>query len=111
MTAPARFLRIVEGPPPYPFPDGWTGEAEVWSTNVRVQELKREGQPVPADQPTSVREYLITAPYGGPPIRVGERGDIIEAVGRRFNIQTSMAGSILWEQDFICIENQTQQNP
>lgn len=111
MTAPARFLRIAEGPPPYPLPEDWTGEAEVWATDVRVQELKRDGQPVPTEQPTTLREYLITAPLGGPAIRVGERGDVIEAVGRRFNIQSSMAGSLLWEQDFICTENQTQQNP
>lgn len=111
MTARARFLRIAEGPPPYPLPDGWTGEEPFWDPLVRLQELKRESSPVPADQPSSVREYLIAAPLGGPEVRVGERGDVVEVNGRRFNVQSSMAGSLLWEQDFICTENQTQQNP
>lgn len=111
MTSPAKFLRIVEGPPPYPLPEDWTGSEPFWEPLVRLQELKRESGPNPTDQPSSVREYLVAAPLGGPEVRVGERGDVIEVEGRTFNIQSLMSGSLLWERDFICVENQTQQNP
>ncbi|PSS42907.1 hypothetical protein C6401_15215 [Arthrobacter woluwensis] len=77
----------------------------------RVQELKRENAPVPAAQPTQERRYLITMPLGKAPaggLRVGEEGDIVNTVGRRFRIMQTMTGSLLWELDLICTDNLTQ---
>jgi Family of unknown function (DUF6093) len=112
MTADAVLYRPTAGPPPYPLPDGWTGETPVWAGKVRVQELKHENTPVPAEQPTQIRRYLITAPVEVLAlVRTGEGGDTVQAVGRRFNVSQAMAGSLLWEADLICVENQTQQNP
>jgi len=112
MTVTCRILRISDGPAPFPLPDGWTGETVVHETVCRVQELKRELNSVPADQPTTLREYLIPVPIEGlPELRSGERGDIVEAIGRRFTITNIMRGSLEFERDLICTENQTQQNP
>lgn len=112
MTEPCTIGRVSDGPPPYPKPEGWTGETLVHTTICRVQELKREGNPVPAEQPTSLREYLVTIPViQAPAFRAGERGDIVHALGRDFRITSIMFGSLLWELDLICVDNLTQQNP
>jgi hypothetical protein len=112
MTEPVVIKRISDGPPPYPIPDGWTSEATVHEAFCRVQELKREGGSVPAEQPTSERQYLITIPViDAPAFRAGERGDVVHTLGRQFRIASIMFGSLLWELDFICVDNLTQQNP
>jgi hypothetical protein len=112
MTADAILYRPSSGPPQYPLPEDWTGEESIWTGKVRVQELKRENAPVPADQPTQTRQYLIPAPLEVlTDIRTGEGGDILAVLGRRFNVIQAMQGSLLWEADLICVENQTQQNP
>lgn len=112
MTEPCTFVRVSDGPPPYPKPPGWTAEAPFHETVCRVQELKREGGSVPADQPTTERQYLVTIPViGAPAFRAGERGDIIRTIGREFRIASIMFGTILWELDLICVDNLTQQNP
>ena len=117
MTAMCTIRRIQEGPAPYPAPEGWTNEVIVWTGMCRLQELKRENSPVTGEQPTELRQYLIALPFENregvplPPLHTGERGDIVETTGRVFNLKQSMAGSLLWENDFIAWENQTQQNP
>lgn len=117
MTAMCTIRRIQEGPAPYPLPDGWTNEVIVWTGMCRLQELKRETSPVTAEQPTEVRQYLIALPFENregvqlPQLYTGERGDIVATTGRVFNLKQSMAGSLLWENDFIAWENQTQQQP
>ncbi|MFF2822620.1 DUF6093 family protein [Arthrobacter koreensis] len=110
-TAEAVFKRISGGPAPYPLPPGWDGAEVIWSANVRVQELKREGRGEHADQPTHTREYLISAPAGGPPIRSGEQGDVIHVLGRSFRVISEQFGSLAWGRDFTCVDNLTQQNP
>lgn len=117
MTAMCAIRRIQEGPAPYPLPDGWTNEVTVWTGMCRLQELKREASPVTAEQPTELRQYLIALPFENregvplPQLFTGERGDIVATTGRTFNLKQSMAGSLLWENDFIALENQTQQQP
>ncbi|OIH86019.1 hypothetical protein BLJ79_04280 [Arthrobacter sp. UCD-GKA] len=117
MTAMCTIRRIQEGPAPYPLPDGWTNEVIVWAGMCRLQELKRETSPVTAEQPTELRQYLIALPFENregvplPQLHTGERGDIVATTGRQFNLKQSMAGSLLWENDFIALENQTQQQP
>ncbi|WP_316502384.1 DUF6093 family protein [Paeniglutamicibacter gangotriensis] len=117
MTAMCTIKRIQEGPAPYPLPDGWSNEVIVWSGMCRLQELKRETSPLVADQPTELRQYLIALPFENgagvplPRLFTGERGDLVETTGRVFNLKQSMAGSLLWENDFIAYENQTQQQP
>jgi hypothetical protein len=112
MTEPCTIKRISDGPPPYPKPDGWTADRTLHETVCRVQELKREGGSVPAEQPTAERQYLVTIPViGAPAFRAGERGDVVHALGRQFRIASIMFGSLLWELDFICVDNLTQQNP
>lgn len=117
MTAMCTIRRIQEGPAPYQLPDGWTNEVIVWTGMCRLQELKRETSPVTAEQPTEVRQYLIALPFENregvqlPQLYTGERGDIVATTGRVFNLKQSMAGSLLWENDFIAWENQTQQQP
>lgn len=112
MTEPCTITRISAGPPPYPIPVDWTGETTIHTTVCRVQELKREGGSVPAEQPTSERQYLITIPVlGAPAFRAGEQGDVINALGRQLRIGSIMFGTLLWELDFICVDNLTQQNP
>ena len=117
MTAICTIRRIQEGPAPYPLPDGWTNEIIAWTGMCRLQELKRENTVIPGEQPTELRQYLIALPFENregvplPPLHTGERGDIVETTGRVFNLKQSMPGSLLWENDFIAWENQTQQQP
>ncbi|WP_280523237.1 DUF6093 family protein [Arthrobacter woluwensis] len=111
MTAPGKITRS-NGAPPHPKPSDWQPETDlVTDCTFRVQELKRENAPVPAAQPTQERRYLITMPLGKAPaggLRVGEEGDIVNTVGRRFRIMQTMTGSLLWELDLICTDNLTQ---
>lgn len=117
MTAMCTIRRIQEGPAPYPLPEDWTNEVIVWTGMCRLQELKRENTVVPGDQPTELRQYLLALPFENregvplPQLYTGERGDIVATTGRVFNLKQSMAGSLLWENDFIAWENQTQQQP
>lgn len=117
MTEPCVIKRITDGPPPYPIPDGWTNEVQVWPLPdeplmCRVQELNRDGGGTPGEQPTTERQYLVTIPViGAPAFRAGEQGDVVHAIGRQFRISQIMFGTLLWEIDFICTDNLTQQNP
>ncbi|MGV0109831.1 DUF6093 family protein [Arthrobacter sp. CP30] len=116
MQSPAVFRRISAGPAPFPLPEGWDGSQEIWGTSdvpvlVRVQQLNREGVTASAEQPTTVHQYLVTAPVDGPPIRSGEQGDVIDVEGRRLRIINEAFGTYLWERDFTCVDNLTQQNP
>lgn len=112
MTSPGEVYRISDGPPPYPKPVGWSGETLIHKALFSVQELKREGGSVPAEQPTTERQYLITTSViDAPAFRAGERGDVIHVIGRQFRISSIMFGSELWQIDLICTDNLTQQNP
>lgn len=112
-TAPGTVVRISEGPPPYPKPDGWTPEQTIHEAYFNVQPLQsQEGGGVAAEQPLTERKYTITTSViGAPAFRSGERGDVILVLGRRFRISSIMLGTELWEIAFTCTENQTQQNP
>lgn len=112
MTEPAVFTRISSGPAPYPPTPGWTGAETIWATKVRVQaQSKQAGDSVTAEQATTTHEYLVTAPLGGPELRIGERGDVIHVLGRQLRITDSRTGSQLWELDLLCVDNLTQTNP
>ncbi|MDN4611949.1 DUF6093 family protein [Arthrobacter burdickii] len=116
MQSPAVFRRISDGPAPYPVPEGWDGTEILWGTSeapvlVRVQQLNRQAVTSAGEQPTSIHQYLVTAPVDGPPIRSGEQGDVIDVEGRRLRIVNESFGTYLWERDFTCIDNLTQQNP
>lgn len=112
MTEPAIFKRISSGPAPFPLPPEWTGAETIWTATVRVQaQSKQAGDSVTAEQPTTTHEYLVTAPVGGPELRVGERGDVIHVLGRQLRITDSRTGSQLWELDLLCVDNLTQSNP
>lgn len=112
MTTPCTVHRVSGGPPPYPKPAGWTGAGVIHETTCRVQSLNREGGGVPAEQPVTERQYLVTLPViGAPAFRAGERGDVVKALGREFRVVNIMFGSQLWEIDLICVDNLTQQNP
>ena len=110
-------VRRAAGPPPYPKPAGWVPDTLVWATHCRVQELNRENMQAPGMQIVEERQYRVsmslTDENGAPApvLRTGETGDVLHAVGRQFILKQSMAGSLLWEQDFIAVENQTQLNP
>lgn len=109
-TEPAVFKRIDGGPAPWPVPEDWDGDAEVlWETTVRLQALKREGIGEQAEQPTYTRQYLITAPPGGPALRVGEHGDLATIKGKTYRLLSEMDGSLVWERDFIAVLNETQE--
>lgn len=116
-TALCTVHRLTSTPPPYPLPEDWTGRTLLWTGMCRLQELQREADPVVGEQPTQTRRYLLALPFENgqgealPQLRTGERGDIAVVGARSFNLLQSMAGSILWENDFISQENQTQQNP
>lgn len=111
MTEPAVFKRVADGPAPYPLPEGWTGGARVvWDdVRVRLQALKREGIGEQAEQPSYTRQYLITAPLEGPPLQVGERGDVVTVKGKDYRLVSEMDGSLVWERDFIAVLNETQE--
>lgn len=115
LTAECTILRDVDGPPPYPRPPGWVAQETLWTGQCRLQELKRENSTTPGLQPTETRQYLIVLPFQSaqgvalPVLRTGERGDVVRVANRDFNLKQSMAGSELWENDFIAVENQTQQ--
>jgi hypothetical protein len=103
-------VRRPGGPPPFPLPEGWTGGGEaLYEGFCRLQELKRENAVVAADQPTELRQYLIGLPYEAPAFRTGDRGDVAYINGRQYNLKQSMGGSLLWQRDYIAVENQTQQ--
>jgi hypothetical protein len=116
MASPAVFKRVSEGPAPYPVPEGWDGSTVIWGGGdppllVRVQQLNREGLTSTAEQPTAVHQYLVTAPVEGPAIRSGEQGDVIHVEGRQLRVINESFGTYLWERDFTCVDNLTQQNP
>lgn len=113
MTAPATFHRIIEGPPPYPLPEGWTGQEVIWDdVKVRVQQrAQRAGDVVTGMQPTTRRQILVTCPLGGPELRAGENGDLIHVLDQWLRIIDILPGSLLWELDLLCSLNLTQDNP
>lgn len=111
MQSPAVFRRVSDGPAPYPAPAGWDGTEPLWETTVRVQQLNREGDTTAGEQPSTLHQYLITAPVAGPAIRSGEQGDVIDVLGRRFRVINESFGTYLWERDFTCVDNLTQHNP
>lgn len=111
-TAPGKVYRISDGPAPFPKPEGWTGETLIHEAMFNVQPLQREGGGTPGEQPTAERQYtLTTSVIGAPAFRAGERGDVIDVIGRRFRISSIIFGTELWEIAFICTDNLTQQNP
>lgn len=113
MQSPAIFWRVNNGPATYPKPADWESQQIVWAgINVRVQQrAQRAGDIVVGEQPLSQRQYLVTCPVGGPQLRAGERGDIVEVLGKRLLIIDIMAGTYEWELDLVCSENMTQSNP
>lgn len=117
MTAACTISRALDGPPSFPLPEDWSGEATVWPPEgqqglCRLQELNRAGTALPGEQPTQLRDYLAVLPVEVLDIvRAGENGDTLNVAGRRYKIQQAMHGSQLWEADLICQDNQTQQNP
>lgn len=111
MVTPARFIR-VNGPAPYPLPDNWQGSELLWETKVRVQSLNNAPkQADAAEQTVTIRRYLVTAPVGGPAVRLGKLADQIHVLGRRLRIVDIAPGSLLWEADYTCEENLTQGQP
>lgn len=107
MVTPARFMR-VNGPAPYPRPDNWQDQWPIWETKVRVQALNNAPkQADAAEQTTTVRRYLVTAPVNGPGVRLGKNADQIHVLGRRLRIVDMRPGSLLWEADYDCEENLT----
>lgn len=117
MGAPCVIKRISDGPPPFPLPEGWSNDETIHTTLCRVQELKNEGGGTPGEQPTTERRYLVPLPLTNgegvalPELRAGEQGDVIHTIGRQLRIVQIMFGSLEWERDVICVDNQTQQNP
>lgn len=111
LTAPGTIHRVAEGPPPFPKPEGWTGETLLHETTFRVQQLNREASVNPTEQPTQLRQYRLVAPVGIPELQTGERGDLIRTAGREFRVQQVLHGSLVWEVDILCTDNLTQQNP
>lgn len=109
-TTQGQLMRSNGQPIPYPLPEGWTGADQVWQGTVRVQQSNWATDPVPGLQPTQLRRYLITADvYVLQDIRVGEDGDIMVVGGRQYRVHQALHGSLLWEADLYCIDNQTQQ--
>lgn len=110
-------LRRPRAPAPFPKPPGWVAYDVLWVGMCRLQELKRENSPLPALQPTELRQYLLVLPFHNaagvalPELRTGESGDTAHTAGRDFLLKQSMGGTLLWEQDFIVWENQTQRTP
>ncbi|MDJ0321832.1 DUF6093 family protein [Pseudarthrobacter sp. PS3-L1] len=117
MTVPCIFYRVSTEPPPYPVPPGWTGEEVIHETVCRLQERKLSNTPTPTEQPTSVRDYLVTVPHVSPEgvrlpeLRAGERGDQVQVMGRRLAVTSIMYGSLEFSRDLDCTDNLTQQNP
>lgn len=114
MTLPCRILRPASGPP------GWgedeAPESVIWPPEgkngfCRLQQLERDNNVLPADQPTWIRRMLGVVPVEVLPLaRGGDGGDILEAGGRRYPILQVLPGSLIWECDLILQDNQTQ-NP
>lgn len=110
MTLPCRILRPPAGPPAWG--EDVTPETVVWSGKCRLQELNRDNQVLPADQPTQLRRYLAVVPVEVLPIaRGGDGGDVLEAGGRRYEILQVQHGSLIWETDLIVQDNATQNGP
>lgn len=107
MVTPATFIR-VSGPAPYPRPDNWQDLEVLWQTKVRVQALNNAPKTADAAEQTStIRRYLVTAPVDGPGVRLGKTADQIHVLGRRLRIVDLRPGSLLWEADYDCEENLT----
>jgi hypothetical protein len=111
MTSPGTIHRVASGPAPFPKPEGWTGQGQIYEGLFRVQQQNREGGGTPGEQPTQERTYLITSKTDIPHLQTGERGDIIKVLGREFRVRQVLFGSLLWEMDILCTDNLTQQNP
>lgn len=110
-------LRRPRGPAPFPKPPGWVAYDVLWAGMCRLQELKRENSPLPGLQPTELRQYLLVLPFKNaagvplPALATGESADTAHVAGRDLLLKQSMGGSLLWEQDYIVWENQTQRKP
>lgn len=112
MNTPATFFRVADGPAPYPEPPGWTGRTAIWLTSVRVQALSmRQRDAEAAEQTITLRRYLVTAPVGGPALRVGQKADQVLVLGRLLRIVDMSPGSYLWETDLTCEEMLSQAGP
>jgi hypothetical protein len=113
LKAEGTVYRVSAGPPPYPRPVAYAGNrAPIHTAMFDVQPLQREGGGNPGEQPTSERQYVLTTKVvGAPAFRAGERGDVVEVLGREFRIINLVFGANLWEIDLICVDNMTQQNP
>ncbi len=92
----------------------------IWSGQARVQQLKREQIAEAGEAVQPLAEYLIATPATLPPIRVGEGGDYgrvtvclvdPQIVGRYLTIQRNTFGSLIWERDLYCMDDQARNNP
>lgn len=109
-TATGQLLRDTGEPMPYPLPDGWLGAEPIWTGTVRVQQSNWANDPVTGLQPMQLRRYLITADVAVlADVKVGEDGDIMLVDGRQYRVMQALRGSLLWEADLYCQDNQTQQ--
>jgi hypothetical protein len=114
-TARIAFYHAGE-PEPWPLPEGWTGQTAFHEADCRIQQLNREGVTAAAGQPTNLHDYLVVVPISTPTIQPGEGGDygiVVSAsdpllVGRRLDVRDVQHGSLMWERDLICTDNQTQ---
>lgn len=105
-------------PEPWPLPEGWTGPEPFHSCTANVQKLNASNRAIPADQPISDRDYLVSIPIdGAPEIRAGEQdGDYCKVtastdpllIGRTLNVTDVQHGSLMWERDLICTDTLTQ---
>lgn len=116
-------IYLPGGAAPYPEPAGWDG-LKLLKADVpcRVQELNRPTATTTVEQPTRVRDYLVTLPLDGlPDIPVGERGAILknfrpkspadadpQLAKRTLRAIDIQHGSLMWERDLICTDNLTQ---
>lgn len=106
MQTPATVFRVTAGPAPYPKPANWSPLTAIWMTSVRVQSLTNQAAEAHAgEQEVTVRRYLVTAPVGGPALKVGDQ---VHTLGRRLRIVDMLPGTYLWELDLTCEENLTQ---
>lgn len=120
MTGTCTIYTGASGPAPFPADPMWAPDGTALTQEpirCRVQALNDTRTNVQADQVQGVRQYLVTVPISQAPaltitdtgpVVVVHTGDDPGVAGLRLKVVDEQHGTLMFERDFVCTHNQTQ---